>query len=88
MNDFQVILTPEAQTDIKRLDPPLQTRILNRTEWIGQNAELLRHQALQGEEWSGCFKYRIGDYRLIYQLDWPTKKLTILKVGHRREVYK
>ncbi|MBE7474734.1 MAG: type II toxin-antitoxin system mRNA interferase toxin, RelE/StbE family [Anaerolineae bacterium] len=88
MNEFQVILTTEAQTDIKRLDPALQTRILNRLEWIGQNAALLRHQALQGEEWSGCFKYRIGDYRLIYQIDYSAEKLIVLKVGRRREVYK
>lgn len=87
MNEFHVILTPEAQTDIKRLDPAVQIRILNRLEWIGQNAALLRHQALQGQEWSGCFKYRIGDYRLIYQIDYPVEKLIILKVGHRREVY-
>jgi len=53
MNVFQVILTPEAQADIRRLDPDLQTRILNKLEWMGQNAELLRHHALRGEEWSG-----------------------------------
>jgi len=88
MNDFQVILTPEAQTDIRRLDTGLQTRILNWLEWMGQNAELLRHQALKGEEWSECFKYRIGDYRIIYQIDYSAEKLIILKVGHRREVYK
>ncbi|MFQ5595580.1 MAG: type II toxin-antitoxin system RelE/ParE family toxin [Anaerolineae bacterium] len=87
MNAFQVILTPEAQADINRLDPALQTRILNKLEWMGQNAELLRHRALRGEEWSGCFKYRVGDYRIIYQIDWPAEKLVVLKVGHRREVY-
>ncbi len=92
MNDFQailtVILTPEAQADIKRLDPPLQTRILDRLEWISQNSKLLRHQALRGEKWGGCFKYRVGDYRIIYQINRPAQKLTVLKVGHRREVYK
>jgi len=87
MRAFQVILTPEAQADIRRLDPALQTRILNKLEWMGQNAELLRHQALQGEEWIGCFKYRVGDYRIIYQIDWSAEKLAVLKVGHRREVY-
>jgi mRNA interferase RelE/StbE len=88
MNEFQVVLTPEAQTDIKRLDPALQTRVLNRLEWIGQHVTLLRHQAMQGEEWNGCFKYRIGDYRLIYHIDYPAEKLVILKVGHRREICK
>jgi len=87
MSVFRVILTPEAQTDIKCLDPGLQTRILNKLEWMGQNAELLRHQVLKGKEWAGCFKYRIGDYRIIYQIDWSAEKLIVLKVGHRREVY-
>lgn len=87
MKVFKVILMPEAQTDIKRLNPALQTRLLNKLEWMGQNAELLRHRALHGEEWIGCFRYRIGDYRIIYQIDWPAEKLLVLKVGHRREVY-
>jgi len=87
MNAFQVILVPEAQADIRRLDPALQTRILNKLEWMGQNAQLLRHQALQGQEWTGCFKYRVGDYRILYRMDWSAEKLVVLKVGHRRGVY-
>ena len=87
MSGFEVVLTPEAQFDIVRLDAAVQTRILNRIEWMGQNAELLRHQALQGKEWTGCFRYRVGDYRIIYQMDRRAEKLVILKVGHRREVY-
>ena len=43
MSTLLIILTLEAQTDINRLDPALQTRILNKLEWMGQNAELLRH---------------------------------------------
>lgn len=87
MNVFRVILMPEAQTDMKRLEPALQMRLLNKLEWMGQNAELLRHRPLRGEEWGGCFKYRVGDYRIIYQIDWPAERLLVLKIGHRREVY-
>lgn len=87
MSVFQVILTPEAQTDLKRLDPAVQTRLLDRLEWIGANAEALRHQPLHGEEWRGCFKYRIGDYRIIYQLDRAKTQVIVLKARHRREVY-
>jgi len=57
-------------------------------EWMGENGELVQHQALQGDEWKGCFKYRVGDYRIIYKLDHPAAKLTVLKIGHRSEVYK
>ena len=69
MNPFAVIVTPEAQRDLLRLDPAVQTRLLDRIEWMGENAGLLRHQAMKGDEWRGCFKYRVGDYRIIYQLD-------------------
>ena len=78
---------PEAQADVKRLDPDFQARILDKLDWMGENAELLRHRALQGSAWTGCFKYRVGDYRIIYQLNWPAERLLVLKVGHRREVY-
>jgi mRNA interferase RelE/StbE len=87
VNGFQVILTPEAQQDIRRLDPSLQTRILDKLAWMGQNAGFVRHQSLQGQEWKGCFKYRVGDYRIIYTMDHSAEELTVLKVGHRREVY-
>lgn len=88
MKGFEVVLTPEAQADIGRLDPSLQTRVLDRLEWMGQNAELMRHLRLRGEEWAGCLRYRLGDYRLIYLLDRSERTLVVLKVGHRRDVYR
>lgn len=87
MNPLEIILTREAQEDIRRLPPIFQKRILDKLEWIGENASLLHHQALQGDEWQGCFKYRVGDYRIIYQLDWPHGQLIVLKIAHRRHVY-
>jgi len=88
MKPYQVTLTPEAQADLQRIASAARTRLLEKLEWMGENAELIQHQALQGEEWKGCFKYRIGDYRIVYSLDYPVAKLNVLKIGHRREVYK
>lgn len=88
MNPFRVIITPEAQADIIRLDSRVRTRILNRLDWIGDNAQALRHEAMKGEEWKGCCKYRIGDYRIIYQLNVSGILLTVLKVGHRSDIYR
>ncbi len=88
MSAFQVILVPEAQSDIQQLDHMVQSRLLDKLEWIGKNAELLRHQALQGQKWQGCFKYRIGDYRIIYQIDREAQRIIVLKAGHRKDVYR
>jgi mRNA interferase RelE/StbE len=88
MKPFNVILTSEAQTDIRSLSTNIQNRVLDKLEWMGTNALLLRHQPLQGKKWGGTMKYRIGDYRIIYQLDRNSEQLIVLKVGHRRDVYK
>jgi len=37
---------PQAQQDTRRLDPLLQTRILDKLGWMGQNARFLCHQSL------------------------------------------
>ena len=88
MKPYQVILTSEAQSDLRSIASTTRTRLLDKLEWIGENAELIQHQAMQGDEWKGCYKYRVGDYRIIYRMEHPVTKLFVLKVGHRREVYK
>ena len=88
MKAYKISLTPEAQADLRSIVPATRTRLLDKLEWIGENAELIQHQALQMDEWKGCYKYRVGDYRIIYKMDHPATKLFVLKGGHRREVYK
>ena len=52
---------------------------------------------LSGEQRpSGCkkltnregWRIRVGDYRVIYEIDDKTRVVTVLHVGHRRDVYK
>jgi len=88
MKPYPVILMPEAQSDLRSITPATRTRLLDKLEWMGENAELIQHQALQDDEWKGCYKYRVGNYRIIYRMEHARTKLIVLKVGHRREVYK
>lgn len=88
MSRLSVLITPEAQIDIRRLDPSVQARVLDKIAWMSANADVLRHLPLRGEEWAGCFRYRLGDYRIIYLLDTSSDRLVVLKVGHRRDVYR
>jgi mRNA interferase RelE/StbE len=36
----------------------------------------------------GLYRYRIGEYRVIYVIDQAEKKIIILKINHRRKIYK
>ena len=33
------------------------------------------------------YRLRIGDYRVLFNVDWDRKEIHILKIGHRQEVY-
>ncbi len=88
MAEFRIRLTAEAQDDIQALHVSMQTRILDKLAWLGANAQFIRHQSLKGSKWKGVYKYRVGGYRILYELNEAAQELTILKVGHRREIYK
>ncbi len=45
-------------------------------------------QALQGSKLGEFWKYRVGDYRLICKIEDKQLLILVLRVGHRREVYR
>ena len=73
-----------VERDLKRLDKPTARRILEKLE-----RTLTEHpdigEPLRGEL-SGAFKFRIGDYRVIY-MKIPGGVL-VLQIGHRKDVYR
>lgn len=82
---YEVRLTRRAQKELKRLDRPVQERIL-------KALALLRHQprppaakALVGHP--SYLRVRVGDYRIVYTVDDGQLLVLVLTIGHRREVY-
>lgn len=83
---YALEFTEDALEDLGRLDKPAARRITKKMRWVADNATLVQHEALTGE-WAGYFRWRIGEYRAIYELDHDGKLLIVAVVGHRREVY-
>jgi addiction module RelE/StbE family toxin len=69
----------------KLKDKKLKERIASALEFIAK--EPLRGKPLQAE-FKGCFSYRIGDYRVIYTFFKEKKYIDIIRIDHRREVYR
>ena len=53
----------------------------------GLREEPLRGVALSGE-WRGLRRLRVGPYRVIYGFDGRELLVSVVRVGHRREVYR
>ena len=79
-------LTSDAKTDLQRIDKSNASRIIKKLRWVAANVDDVNHTALTGQ-WTGYFRYRIGDYRAIYELDEEGYVLLVAVIGHRREVY-
>lgn len=82
---FEIFYTPECVDSLKKLDRPTLRRIQHSIEsrLSGSPFEYgkpLRHSA------HGLWTLRVGDWRVIYQVN--KEVVWVIKVGHRREVYK
>jgi mRNA interferase RelE/StbE len=84
---FRIVWEQDALEALDKLDSGVAQRILIRINWLASNFENIKPQALSGAL-KGYFKFRIGNYRVIYSLDHKEKELVIELLGHRRAIYK
>lgn len=55
---------------------------------IRQLAETPRPRGVEKIKKAGLWRIRQGDYRIIYSIDDNEKLVIILRIGHRREIYR
>jgi len=81
----EIAWTTEAVDDLGKLDSPVRKRILNRVSWFATHFEEIIPEPLSGD-FASTYKFRVGDWRIVYRL--RDKRILILAVDHRREIYK
>jgi mRNA interferase RelE/StbE len=89
VNRWQIAITRGAEKQIKRLDRTAQAAVLRFLRERLQSAENPRQwgKPLQGEK-GGLWRYRVGDYRLICDIQDEQITVLVLRVGHRKDVYR
>ena len=76
-----------ATRELERLDKPVARRIAERINWLAANLDDIRPEPYKGDL-AGLYKFRAGDYRVIYQILHDEKIIVIHEVGHRSEIYR
>lgn len=84
---YKINFTPTGESSIAKLDRVIGQRILDKVKWLSQNLDDLTPQPLKGR-FSGLYKLKVGDWRVIYEIVSNEKIITIHVVGHRKEIYK
>lgn len=84
---YRVVFKPTALKDLKKLPKTIQKRIKEKLGFYLVQTEPLDYAVqLAGDKKSGEYRFRVGDYRIVF--DKHKSTLVILYIEHRRDVYK
>jgi len=79
---FAVLLHPRAARSLKKLHSSIRSRILESVKELERTPD-------KGDQMkpSQFRRLRVGDYRVIYEIDMQSKRVIELYMGHRKNVY-
>jgi mRNA-degrading endonuclease RelE of RelBE toxin-antitoxin system len=79
-----VLLAREARADFDALPVTIQARVRTVFTRLQQWPHVSGAKALRGK-WSGCYRIRTGDWRVLFRLVSPD--VLVVRIKHRSEVY-
>ena len=82
---YAIFILPRAQKEIATLPHDTQDRIDEAISSLGNEPRPKNSRKLRSRH---GWRMRVGQYRVIYEIDDASKKVVILNVGHRRDVYR
>ena len=86
MASFEIRWKTSAKKELKTLTQPTILKILKVIESLAENPYPHGTKKLQGTEHT--YRLRIGDYRIIYSVESSILLIEVIRIGHRKEVYK
>ena len=81
---YEIVFTKRSIADLESLDKAARLRIGKKLKEYSQAPFQFAHKLSDTN--LGTYRFRIGDYRVIFDVDG--KKLVILRIGHRKEIYR
>jgi mRNA interferase RelE/StbE len=82
---YKILILRQAQKELAQLAKQEYERIKEAVENLSNEPRPKGCKKLTGRE---GWRIRVGNYRVIYEIDNTKQALTVLHIGHRRDVYK
>ena len=83
---YEVYIEKTAENDLKRLLTTTFNRIIPHIKDLAENPRPPVCHKLTGSK--NDWRIRIGDYRVLYEIDEKTRAVRLMRVRHRREAYR
>lgn len=85
MPTYRVEVTGSAERDLSRLSNTLFERLTTKLAALAADPRPHGCEKLAGLE---AYRVRVGDYRVLYEIDDAKRMVVVVRVRHRRDVYK
>ena len=82
---YAVFILRRAQEELAQLPAAVYEQAKETTRTLGEEPRPPGCKKLTGRE---GWRIRIGDYRIIYEIDDARSVVTVLDIGHRRDIYR
>lgn len=83
---YQILIEKHAERDMKNLPRDLFETVVNHILALKENPRPGGVRKIVGSK--SDWRIRIGDYRVIYEIDDKTKAVKVFRVKHRKDVYR
>lgn len=83
---YTVKIASKAQKELKKVSPPYQKNIIRAIKELALNPMPVGVKKLKGQ--ASQYRVRVADYRIIYEIHGMEMIVLIVKVGHRKSIYK
>jgi len=85
MDSYNIQIKRGAERELRRIPKAILKKLVIKIQGLSKNPRPRGVQKLKGDE--ACFRLRQGSYRVVYEIDDGSRIITVIKIGHRREVY-
>jgi mRNA interferase RelE/StbE len=82
---YQVVIEKQVQKHLAKITPPNYNKVVSALQDLANNPRPQGYKKLKGRQ---GFRVRIGEYRIIYNINDNILTVFILAIGNRRDVYK
>ncbi|RLF47515.1 MAG: type II toxin-antitoxin system RelE/ParE family toxin [Thermoplasmata archaeon] len=81
---YRIVFTNRALKDLEKIDKETQIRIAKKLKEYVKNPFKYARKLISPQ--IGTYRFKIGDYRVIFDID--EENIVVLRIGHRKSIYK
>jgi mRNA interferase RelE/StbE len=87
MNGYRLEIRPSVEKALRKIrDPKLQRRLDESFTKLAQNPRRMGAEKMAG--FQNRYRFRVGDYRIVYEIHDAVLLVLILAIGDRKEIYR